>query len=514
MDRRTFLKAGAVTATATALSVSSIAPFVEAEEKTELQFDEIYDVIVVGSGLAGTTSAITAAEHGNKVLVVDKMNILGGTSLISGLNFSCVGSDEQKANGIVDSPELMAQDMRKVSEDYGDPELALTVATMTTRFYHFLKDKGIVFKEFKQLGGHSVARAVWAGGGAYVIRPLHDYINKNLADRLTMRKRCKVDDIVFENGRAIGVKVRENYYFDFDDPDHDDEKNQTGKVKYIGARKGIVFASGGYCRDKNLLGAEADILAETNSDANPGARSGTLRMLMSHGAQAVNLSLFRLAYPIPTEDLMWGMLVNPDGQRFVNEFGNRNTIGMTILKEKKKYDGKAPLLIYDQIGADNFHDKQRFQLSMDAKNGYEGTMYQFDSIKDVAKHFGYDVKILQKAIDDYNAALDNGVDKEFGKDFSQMNGAALKKAPFYAMRLTPKCTYTPGGVRINKEARMVNSATGEIFEGLFAAGEATGGVHGAMRLTACSVPDCGAFGLISGDNVSAMNPVELKVKSV
>ncbi|CAH2714047.1 Fumarate reductase flavoprotein subunit [Neobacillus rhizosphaerae] len=512
MDRRTFLKAGAVTATATALSVSSLAPFVEAEENTDVEFDEVFDIIVVGSGLAGTTSAITAAEQGNKVLVVDKMNILGGTSLISGLNFSCVGSDEQKARGIKDSPELMAQDMRKVSEDYGDPELALTVATMTTRFYHFLKDRGVVFKEFKQLGGHSVARAVWAGGGAFVIRPLHDYAKKSLADRLTMRKRCRVDNIVFDNGRAVGIQVRENYYFNFDAPEKDDEQNQTGKIKYVGARKGIVFASGGYCRDKKLLGAEADILEETNSDANPGARSGTLQMLLSHGAQAVNLSLFRLAYPIPTEDLMWGMLVNPEGKRFVNEFGNRNTIGMTILKEKQKFDGKAPLLIYDQTGADNFHDKQRFQLSMDAKNGYQGTMYKFQSIKEVAKHFGYDPLVLQKAVADYNAALDSGVDKEFSKDFSQMNGAALKKAPFYAMPLTPKCTYTPGGVRINKAAQMLNSTTGEIFTGLFAAGEATGGVHGAMRLTACSVPDCGAFGLISGDNVSAMIPVELQVK--
>lgn len=509
MDRRTFIKASAVSATATALSVSSFAPLVDAEESTNVKFDEVFDVIVVGSGIAGTTSAITAAEHGNKVLVVDKMNILGGTSLISGLNFSCVGSDEQKAEGIEDSPELMAQDMRKVSEDYGDPELALTVAKTTTRFYHFLKDRGIVFKQFKQLGGHSVARAVWAGGGAYVLRPLYDYIDKNLSDKLTMRKRCKVDDIVFKEGRAIGLKVRENYYFNFDDPENDDETNQTGKVKYIGARKGIVFASGGYCRDKKLLGAEVDILAHTNSDANPGARSGTLKMLLSHGAQAVNLSLFRLAYPIPTEDLMWGMMINPEGKRFVNEFGNRNTIGMTILKEKQKFDGKAPLLIYDQTGADNFHDKQRFELSMEAKNGYEGTMYKFESLEEVAKFFDYDLKVLKKAVDDYNKALESGVDKEFGKDFTQMNGAAVKKAPFYAMRLTPKCTYTPGGVRINKEAQMINSTTGQVFEGLFAAGEATGGIHGAMRLTACSMPDCGSFGLISGDSVSAMEPVEL-----
>lgn len=508
MDRRTFLKAGAASAAVTALSVSSLAPLVEAEETDEVEFDEVFDVIVVGSGLAVTTSAITAAEQGNKVLVVDKMNILGGTSLISGLNFSCVGSDEQKAAGIEDSYELMAQDMRKVSDDYGDPDLALTVAKMTTRFYHFLKGRGVKFKQFKQLGGHSVARAVWAGGGAYVIHPLHSYAEQKLAGNLTMRKRCKVDNVIFNGNRAIGVKVRENYYFDFENPSKDDEKNESGTVKYIGARKGIVFASGGYCRDKKLLGSEAGVLEETNSDANPGARSGTMRMLMGHGAQAINLSLFRLAYPIPTEDIMWGMLVNPDGKRFVNEFGNRNTIGTTILKEKQKYDGKAPLLIYDQTGADNFHDKQRFQLSMEAKNGYEGTMYKFNTIEEVAKFFDYDTKVLKKAVKDYNDMIDSGEDKEFGKDFSQMNGAALKKAPFYAMRLTPKCTYTPGGVRIDKEARIINSMTGEPFEALFAAGEATGGVHGAMRLTACSVPDCGAFGLISGDNVSAMKPIE------
>lgn len=516
-SRRNFLKQSAAFTVMAATTVTGLTDVARAEERRgqgSIEFDDVFDIIVVGSGLSGTTAGIHAAEMGNKVVILDKMNVLGGTSLISGLNFACVGSDEQAAKGIKDTPEMMASDMRKVSGDWGDPQLGLEVAKTTSRFYRFAKDRGVKFESLKTLGGHSIPRALWAkGGGIGFMHPLHAYAQAKLTDKLQMRKRVKVDDILFgQGGRAIGVRVREGYQFNFDDPQSDDNTNTTGAVKYYGAKKGIIFASGGFCRDKSMLGSESRILAQAQSSANPGATAGTLKMLMSHGAQAVNLSLFRLAYPIPVEDIKWGMLVNPEGKRFVNEQSDRNTIGTIILRTKDKFGGKAPVLIYDQVGAENFHDKQRFALSLGGKNGLDGSIYKFNTLDEVAKKFGYDPAILKQAASDYNAMIDSGEDKEFGKDIKALKGAALKKGPFYAMRLHANCTFTPGGVRIDKAGRILN-VNGEAMAGLFAAGEFAGGIHGAERLTACSCPTCGAFGLISADSAHAMHPVDIVEKA-
>ena len=88
-SRRNFLKASA-----SLLAVSPSLTAYASEEKK--QYDEEVDVIVVGTGVSGTIAAIAAAEKGSKVLLIDKMSRLGGTSRISGLNFACVGSPLQR----------------------------------------------------------------------------------------------------------------------------------------------------------------------------------------------------------------------------------------------------------------------------------------------------------------------------------------------------------------------------------------------------------------------------------
>ena len=240
---------------------------------------------------------------------------------------------------------------------------------------------------------------------------------------------------------------------------------------------------------------------------NPGATSGVLRMLASHGAQTVNLSLFRLSYPIPTEDVCWGMLLNPDGKRFVNELGSRNDLGIIILRQMLDFDGKPPLLVYDSKGIELFHDKQRLEMSLAGRNFKNGTMHRFDTLDELAEHFGYDEQALADAVSRYNEMFDNGVDEDFGKDMTALQGAAIKQPPFYGMNLIPNNNYTPGGVRIDTSARILDTS-GRPIEGLYAAGEVTGGVHGAQRLTGCSAPDCGVFGMVAGAQAASAAPVE------
>lgn len=179
----------------------------------------------------------------------------------------------------------------------------------------------------------------------------------------------------------------------------------------------------------------------------------------------------------------------------------RNVIGSTVLKLKSENGGKSPVIIYDSQGINNFHDKQRLQLSLEGKNGLNGTIYTFNTLEELSKYFRLDYNKVKDAADSYNKLMASGKDTEFNKDVDAMKGAAIIKAPFYAMIVNPRITYTPGGVRINTNAEVLSLDTGKPIPGLFACGEVTGGIHGESRLTAGSSPDCGTFGLISAENI-------------
>lgn len=502
VSRRQLLKYGAIAAAALPVAAVAGPAFAKGKEDREVRFDKEYDVIVVGTGVAGTTAGIRAAELGNKVLMVEKMSMFGGTSLVSGLNFACVNSPFQEKLGIKDDPEFYAKDMAKVAGNYGSYEHAITIAKTTRRVYDFWTSKGVVFKDIKGLGGHSVKRALWAdGGGRGIILPLHKYIADKLPN-CTMQKETKVDDIVFDkNGKVIGVRVREGYRFDYD-AKNDDKENTTGVTKYYKAKKGVIFASGGFCRDTEMMSAESSMFGAAQTIANPGALSGTMKMLIRNGAHPVNMALVRFAYPIPTEDLSWGMMIDAkSGKRFINELNVRNVIGPRILRLKAENGGTAPIIIWDSVGIENFHDKQRLKLSLEAKNGLNGTIYKFETLEELAKYFKLDTKTVKTAAENYNKMITAGKDTEFDKNIAEMKGAAVAKAPFYGMVVNPRITYTPGGVRISVKGEVLSIAEGAPVKGLFACGEVTGGIHGESRLTAGSSPDCGTFGLISAENL-------------
>ncbi|WP_419257415.1 FAD-binding protein [Campylobacter fetus] len=85
----------------------------------------------------------------------------------------------------------------------------------------------------------------------------------------------------------------------------------------------------------------------------------------------------------------------------------------------------------------------------------------------------------------------------------------LTKPPFYAWQALPKVHHTMGGVKIDTEARVIDK-NGNIIEGLFSAGEAVGGPHGASRLGSCAIPDCLVFGRIAGKNAANLAKKEKK----
>lgn len=524
-SRRNFLKmslGAAAIAPVSALGLSSTA--FAATNPAKVNWDEEMDVLVIGSGMSGMIAAIRAAETDAtaKVVVADKMSRLGGSSLISGLNMAVVGSDLQKNIGVTDdSWELLLKDIEREAKGYNHRELTEVAAKGTLDLYNFLKEHGVEYDMsigggtgVKKLGGHSKPRCVWPkGGGTEVIKKLQGYCSANLSN-VEIRKKIFLEEILRnEQGRVIGVKVREKYRFnrkhdDLGDNDNPDI-NKSGKVKYYKVKRGLVMATGGYNQDRKFRGDEVGTMYNAASTTQPGATAGAIKAMVNAGFKPIHMTLFRFAFPIPTEDIRWGILVNPrTGERFVDEYNNndRQAIGMAILEERRHIDGEHTVLIYDQKGADHYHDQQRFHLSLEGKNGINGTIWKFDTLEALADNFKMDVNKLKTNIEKYNTNMAQDQD-EFHKPKGVLKEAtSISKAPYYAMQLNPRYNYAQGGAMITPNAEAVDVVTGEPIEGAFVCGEASAGTYGYIRLTACSTIDCGAFGMVAGVNAAKTKP--------
>lgn len=499
ISRRRFLGAGA----AGLLATSAISRASATTNQSSLPYDAEFDVLVVGSGVAGLCAGITAAESGASTVIFEKMPVTGGSSRISQCDMAIVGSPLQKKLGIEDKPEWLAADMQKVSGGLTDPIMPLTVAKGTAALLDFMVKRGVKFNDgLMHFGGHSVKRCMWPiGGGKSIINPLEAHFRSLPNAKLLTRAR--VNRVLFNDaGRAVGLEVRENYLFDAS-LQSDDVENQSGTLRRYRAKKGIVFASGGFCRDRLIVGTEAPYLRGISSNAQVGATGSGIRPLTEAGAYAMHMSLFRFSFPISYTDLCWGMYVDPTtGKRFVNEAENRDVISLAILDRIKKNGGKVPVIFFDADSIKNFHDTRRLKRGLAGKNTCGGNIYEYATLEEAAKAYGIPRKEFEAQVARYNEMLKTSKDSEFGKDMKAMKGAGLAKAPFYAMQAVPFIAYTAGGAFINEKAQVISAKTWKPIPGLYAAGEAASGVHGANRLTSCSVIDCGVFGRIAGTEVS------------
>jgi succinate dehydrogenase/fumarate reductase flavoprotein subunit len=124
----------------------------------------------------------------------------------------------------------------------------------------------------------------------------------------------------------------------------------------------------------------------------------------------------------------------------------------------------------------------------------------FESLDDVADFYQIDALELHKTITSYNHAVETKHDTAFNKPIVR-SATPITTPPYYVMRLWPKVHYTMGGVAINTKSQVLDFK-GNIIEGLFAAGEVVGGVHGASRLGSCAITDCIVFGRIAGNQLA------------
>ncbi|MBP8626072.1 MAG: flavocytochrome c [Syntrophorhabdaceae bacterium] len=500
MSRRDFFKstAGAAVATGAVLGgIGLISHDAAAREEIPKKWDESYDVVIIGSGFAGLAAAIEAKNAGANVIIIEKMPMHGGNSIINGGDFCAAGTKMQKEAGIQDSPEQMLKDMLKAGLYLNHPELAKIVAYGSKDALEWCETYiGARFTRLNFHGGHSVKRAhqtINASGSELVNKMLSKV--KELGVKVQTRTKLE-RFIVSENNRIIGIEVKKNYRF----PDEN-----TGKKAYIKASKAVILASGGFARDVNLRKVHDPRLDERFESTNqPGATGEALMAACMARAMDVHMDWIQLGpwtspdekgfgyVPLFCERLVgYGPMINPKtGKRFFKETGNRKERADAIILVG------VPVLIMGDAYAVK---KQVFPEALE-KGLENGSIKRFNSLEDLAKAYNIPVAVFKEEVARWNSF----VEKKKDPDFDCMifpDAKPMVEAPFYAARLWPKVHHTMGGLVINKDAQVIGFDLKPVA-GLYAAGEVSGGIHGAVRLGGVAMADCVVFGRIAGKNAA------------
>ena len=486
------------------------------------------DVVVIGAGGAGMTAAMTAADAGQKVVILESQAMVGGNSAraTGGMNAAkTVYQDENEfdqaagvektlataaekyadnetitalaktvseqwaayqANptGYFDSVELMELDTMIGGKGINDPELVETLCANSADAIDWLDEHGITLHNVSSFGGASVKRIhrpVNAEGktvsvGSYMIPLLQENCEK--AGIKMMLDTTATEILTDANGAAVGVKAT----------------GASGETVTVNA-KAVVLASGGFGANLDMVVKYKPELKGFMTTNAPGIQGQGIEMAQAIGAATVDMDQIQIHPTVEantaaliTEGLRGdgAVLINAEGKRFIDEVGTRDVVSAAEIAQTGSYSW----LVVDQAMVDASSVIQGY-----IKKGYTVTG---ETYEELGKAMGVDEAAFAETMKTWNGYVEAKNDPDFGRT-SFAN--PLDTAPYYAIKVTAGVHHTMGGLTINTNTEVLKE-DGTVIPGLFAAGEVTGGVHGANRLGGNAVADFTVFGRIAGKAAS------------
>ena len=487
------------------------------------------DVVIVGAGGAGMTAAMTASDAGKSVIILESQAMVGGNSVRStgGMNAAkTVYQDENEfgegagvekmlksaadnyadnefitslaatvaqqwadyqANpvGYFDSVELMELDTMVGGKGINNPELVKTLVEGTAPAIDWLDENGMSLHNVAAFGGASVKRihrpvneeGKVVSVGAYLV-PL---MEKACQDRgVEFILNTTADTILTDaNGQAVGVSGTD----------------KDGNTVTVNA-KAVVLATGGFGANLDMVASYKPELKGFMTTNAPGIQGQGIAMATAIGAATVDMDQIQIHPTVEantaaliTEGLRGdgAILVNANGERFTDEVSTRDKVSAAEIAQP----GSFSWLIVDQAMADASNVIQGY-----ITKGYtkQGATYE-----ELAKEIEVDPATFAATMEKWNGCVEAKTDADFGRT-SFAN--PLNTAPYYAIKVSAGVHHTMGGVVINSSTEVLKE-DGSVIPGLFAAGEVTGGVHGANRLGGTAVADFVVFGRIAGSSAAA-----------
>ncbi len=456
------------------------------------------NVVVVGGGGSGLAAAISAYQAGaKKVIVLEKLGFLGGSTNVSEGALNAVDPERQKPQGIEDSFEKFESQTFKGGHELGDKVLVKELTHHSIDAVHWLESLGVKFRD--KIG--AATGSLWQrshypatpSGNSY-IRVLEDFIAKTNG-AIEVITDADVKKLQVEDGRVVGV-VAQN-------------KKRVITVK---AKQGVILATGGFganveLRQKVNTGVWKDAVLDNNigcTNLQKAAQGDGMLFAEQAGGELVGLADIQI-HPCgtPGTGLMENirtsgrnrLFINTDGDRFVNEGAARDVLARAIFEQK---GGTYWVLVnHLRYPSRDFVDRNGASI----KNMVAlGSVVEADTLDELAKKTGMDPKKLKASVNGYNQVILGKAKDKFGFVGNNKDDKTLTEGPWYACKKVPTVHHTMGGVRINKDAQVLNKK-GEPIPGLFAAGEVTGGIHGSNRLGGNAIADVMVFGHKAGQSI-------------
>ena len=455
------------------------------------------DVAVIGGGGTGLAAAISALENGaGKVVIIEKLGYLGGSTNVSGGALNAVDDKRQKAQGIKDSIPTFYEATMKGGHNVGTPELVHYLTDNAYKTVEWMEAQGVKFRDKIGAATGSLGQrshyGVAPAGNAYT-SVFENVLKTKYKDRVTFLMECPAQEILTDaSGRVTGVKAVRH--------------GQPVTVK----ASSVVLATGGFganvkFRQEVNTGVWKEVVLDNRigtTNINKAAQGDGLVMAKKVGAELIGLSDIQL-HPngTPGTGLMQDIatsgrnriFVNLNGDRFVSEGAARDTLCKAIFKQPEG----TYWLVMNKLRYPDENKPDKMGVTMKDMLAL-GRVKRADTLDELAKVISVPAANLKAAVAEYNKAASHQVEKDkYGFAATNTDDAPMTEGPWYACRKVPTVHHTMGGVKIDTKAEVIGT-NGKPIAGLFAAGEVTGGIHGANRLGGNAIADVYTFGRLAG----------------
>lgn len=430
------------------------------------------DVVVIGAG-AGLAAAVSAAERGKKVVVLEKSKKIGGNAILAA-GFLAAESPVQRRLKIEVSKEQLFRASMESGRWLTNPKIVKAFIDKSGDTVRWLEDMGLTFIDVPYCYENQTPRIYHAieGDGVPLIRVMEKRLNQ--LGGTIMRETAGEKIELNKKGIVSGVIAR--------------QKKQLISIK----AKTAIIATGGFSGNKRLLKKYYPYYSKNLRVYGKGYNGDGLKLALEAGAATDGLvaaitmgPLFegaKHAHLVSMEsNTIW---VNKNGSRFINEdvISSLSSNALSLQPDQISFSifddrikrGFAEEGLAKAVEPERYPAGTKME-NLDAKFEREikrGTMKISRSLNEIAKWIGTDARSLQQTVEDYNGYCANGLDEEFYKHRRFLQ--ALNTPPFYALRCGQAFHGTLGGIKINHNMEVIGQK-GMRIPGLYASGNDTGG---------------------------------------
>jgi fumarate reductase flavoprotein subunit len=455
----------------------------------EARFDVSVPVLIVGAGACGGTAALAAHERGAGVMLLERDAVPRGNTALSGGQIPAAGTRLQRAAGIDDTPEILANDLIRKARGQNDATLARHVARESSRTVEWLIDvHGVplsVVDDFRY-PGHS-RHHMHATPGRYGVELIVALLESVARAKIDVVVSAPVTDLFGdEAGRVHGVRIT----------------RRDGSADDLGCQA-LILACNGFGGNPAMVRRYIPEMAEAHYHGHEGNTGDAVRWGLALGAAVANMGSFQghgavttphhihIGWPAITEG---GFQVNVHGERFSDENAGYSEQALNVLRQP----GGVAWTIFDERC-----DRVAVQIHAHQLAREAGAIHTVASVEEAARLVGCPVGVLTRTVREVETMARGERRDPFGRDFTDHPPL---HPPYRVAKVTGALFHTQGGLVVDTHARVLRS-DGTPLPNLFAGGGAAGGLSGPADwgyLSGSGLLMATTLGRLAGESAAAL----------